>query len=107
MPFVLSLAAVPGIDIRFSNIPEWSGGFIPYARVEHPKYMIADDNVCWIGTSNWTRGGFFQSRNVSLFFYGKGIAAEAGAFFDGSWNSKYIEKVDLCGTYTPPKIGPG
>ncbi len=31
-PWLQSLAAVPGIEVKFSNIPEHSAGFIPYGR---------------------------------------------------------------------------
>jgi phosphatidylserine/phosphatidylglycerophosphate/cardiolipin synthase-like enzyme len=104
LPYVLSLAAVPGIDVRITTIPEWSGGFVPYARVEHAKYLVADDEVCWIGTSNWTRDGFHECRNLSLFFYGSGVAEEAARFFDGSWDSEYATDVDPCQTYPAPRI---
>ncbi len=106
LPYVLSLAAVPGIHVRITTIPEWSGGFVPYARVEHAKYLIADDQACWIGTSNWTRDGFHECRNLSVFFYGSGVAAQATSFFDGSWGSEYAADVDPCQTYSAPRITP-
>jgi phosphatidylserine/phosphatidylglycerophosphate/cardiolipin synthase-like enzyme len=104
-PHIQSLAAVPNIEIRFTNIPGWSGGFIPYARVEHPKYLVADGTACWIGTANWARSYFHRSRNVSLFVYGEAATADVVAFFEGSWNSPYAEVVTPCGTYDPPPIG--
>src|SRR5262249_39413562 len=33
-PDLRALAAVPGIEVRVSQVPEWSGGYIPFARVE-------------------------------------------------------------------------
>ena len=104
LPYVKSLAAVPGVTIRFTTIPAWSGGFIPYARVEHAKYLVADSDLCWIGTGNWTPGSFHESRNVSLFVDGTGVAARVIEYFEGSWGSEYAEPVDLCEAYGPPKI---
>jgi len=105
VPYVRSLAAVPGIEIRFTNLPEWSGGFVPFARVEHPKYVVVDGGRCWIGTGNWARSYFHGSRNVSLFVDGAAVAADAGRFFDTSWNSPWAEVVSPCGEYAPPRIG--
>src|SRR6185437_14636263 len=45
---VQSLARVPGIDVRFIDIPPWSGGFVPFARVSHAKYMIVDGARAWV-----------------------------------------------------------
>ncbi len=100
-----SLAACENIEIRFSNIPEWSGGFIPYARVEHAKYLVADTTACWLGTANWERSYFYNSRNVSLLLQGTGAARTVVDFFEQSWQSPYAEKVDPCRHYAPPRIG--
>jgi phosphatidylserine/phosphatidylglycerophosphate/cardiolipin synthase-like enzyme len=97
-----SLAAVDNINVKFSNIPEHSRGFIPYARVEHPKYMTVDGQRAWLGTSNWSRDYFYFSRNVSLFFHGAGAAAPLDRFFARGWNSPYSEIVDPSGHYEPP-----
>ena len=99
-----SLAAVRNIDLKFSNIPEHSRGFIPYARVEHPKYMTVDGQAAWVGTSNWSRDYFYSSRNVSLFFQGAGAATPLDRFFARGWNSPYSETVDPSGQYEPPVI---
>lgn len=104
LPYVRSLAATPGIEVRFSNLPQWSGGFIPYARVEHPKYAVADEARCWIGTSNWTRGGFHDSRNLSLFIEGGTVPATVARYFQRGWESPYVETADGCTAYRPPRI---
>jgi phosphatidylserine/phosphatidylglycerophosphate/cardiolipin synthase-like enzyme len=105
LPYIQSLAAVPNVEIRFTNIPEWSGGFIPYARVDHAKYLVADGSACWIGTANWAGSYFQRSRNISLFVRGEGVAADVLAFFNRSWSSSYAEEVDACAHYEPPRIG--
>lgn len=61
-----SLALLPNIEIRIVTIPEASTGFVPYSRVIHAKYMVADGTVLWIGTSNWAGGYFDYSRNMEL-----------------------------------------
>jgi phosphatidylserine/phosphatidylglycerophosphate/cardiolipin synthase-like enzyme len=105
VPFIQSLAAVPNLEARFCTIPAWSGGFIPYARVEHAKILIADDETCWVGTANWSQSYFHNSRNISLFLEGQAAASAAGAFFDKGWNSPFAEIVDPCAKYPPPRIG--
>ncbi len=103
LSWIKSLAAVYRIEIKFSNIPENSKGFIPYARVEHAKYLTVDGKSAWVGTSNWARDYFHNSRNISLFFHGEGAARPLNQFFAKSWNSQYTETVDLGADYIPPK----
>lgn len=105
LPHIQSLAAVPNLEISFTNLPPWSGGFVPYARVEHAKYLVADEDACWIGTANWSRNYFHGSRNISLFLTGAAVATDVIAFFEQSWHSSYAEIVDPCGRYEPPRIG--
>ncbi len=100
---IQSLAVLPGIEIRFTNIPAWTGGFVPFARVEHAKYVTCDGRALWLGTANGSRDYFHQSRNISLFLRGPGCTNEADAFFERSWNSSYAETVDPCGEYEPPR----
>jgi phosphatidylserine/phosphatidylglycerophosphate/cardiolipin synthase-like enzyme len=99
---IQSLAVLPNLEVRFTNIPAWSGGFVPFARVDHAKFVTADGCRLWLGTANGSRDYFEESRNVSLFLRGPGCTAAADAFFDRGWRSAYAEVVDPCGTYTPP-----
>ncbi len=101
--WIQSLAAVRNIEVKFSNIPEHSKGFIPFGRVEHPKYLTVDGQRAWVGTSNWSRDYFYASRNISLFFHGEGAAQPLNRFFARGWNSPYAEIVDPSGQYQPPK----
>ncbi len=103
LPWIKSLAVLPHVEIRFTNIPEYSGGFIPYARVEHAKFLTVDGNTLWIGTSNWSRGYFHESRNISLFFRGPGATRDPDRFFNLSWHGPYAETVDPAAEYAPPK----
>lgn len=99
---IQSLAVLGNIEVRFTNIPAWSGGFVPFARVSHAKFATADGRQLWLGTSNGSRDYFEESRNVSLFLRGEGCATTADAFFNRGWHSAYAETVDPCGAYAPP-----
>lgn len=81
------LAAVPGIEVRVSRVPEWSGGYIPFARVEHCKFMVADGEWLWLGTSNWEPSYFQSSRNLALTMHHRGLATRVQRVFDTSWNA--------------------
>ncbi|MFT5783806.1 MAG: phosphatidylserine/phosphatidylglycerophosphate/cardiolipin synthase-like enzyme, partial [Candidatus Krumholzibacteriia bacterium] len=103
LPWIKSLAVLPNLEVRFTNIPEHSAGFIPFARVEHAKYLTVDGQALWIGTSNWSRDYFHNSRNISLFFLGDGAPGVPDEFFNQSWHSEYAESVDPAAEYAPPR----
>jgi phosphatidylserine/phosphatidylglycerophosphate/cardiolipin synthase-like enzyme len=100
-----SLQSVPNIDVKLATIPEWSGGFIPYARVIHAKYMVVDGESAWLGTSNWERDYFYASRNVGLSVTGGRVPDQLQRFFMKTWSSPYTERVDPCAQYEAPRIG--
>lgn len=102
MASLQALDSIPGIEIKLSTVPEWSGGYIPFARVEHCKYAVADDERVWVGTSNWEPGYFFGSRNVALTLENPRLAAAAHAVFSRSWSSPTAEPLHP-GVY-PAKI---
>ncbi len=99
-----SLEPIPGIDIRLVTIPEWSGGFIPFARVTHAKYLVVDEERAWIGTSNWERGYFFDSRNAGLILEGKAAGERLADYFTRGWDSQYAKPVDACAHYEAPRV---
>ncbi len=88
-----SLTELPEIGIRMVSIPEHSGGHIPFARVVHAKYLVADREIAWLGTSNWERGYFFESRNAGLILQGEGCADRLEHFFRTTWSSPYVHDV--------------
>ncbi len=106
---IQSLQAARNITVKFINLPEWSGGFIPFARVVHAKYMIVDSAGFWLGTSNWSYDYFYRSRNVGLIV--AGLYAQRNPeliyaleeFFAKTWNSEYAETVDPSASYEPPR----
>lgn len=62
--YLKSLALVPNVQVRVVTLPVAAQGFIPYARVIHSKTMDIDDQVAWVGTSNWLGGYLDNSRNL-------------------------------------------
>lgn len=92
------LSQVPGVEVRISRVPDWSGGYVPYARVEHCKIAVADGRRAWVGTSNWEPGYFSNSRNLAFTFEHAGIAAQVRATFETSWNEPHALKL---GAETP------
>ncbi len=99
-----SLQCLPNMDVKLVTIPEWSGGFIPFARVVHAKYLVVDGRTAWLGTSNWERNYFYGSRNVGVIVDGGDIPLRLDAYFENGWSSPYAERVDPAAVYTAPRI---
>ena len=96
------LIQYPNFEIRYSSIPDYSGGFIPYARVEHCKFITAD-NVTWIGTSNMSYDYFYESRNVGLVVESDKFTERVRNIFYKSWESEYAHSVEANGEYVQRK----
>lgn len=101
---VQALARVKGVEARFLDVPAWSGGFVPFARVAHAKYLVVDGARAWVGTSNWEGDYFTKSRNVGLIVEGAAFAAALDRVFAGGFSGPYAEPVDPDRAYTPPKV---
>lgn len=72
---------------------------IPFARVNHAKYMVTD-RVVYIGTSNWSENYFTHTAGVGLVVNQTGSVVEKGQqtvqnqlqeIFQRDWNSDYSE----------------
>ncbi len=98
------LARLPNIEVKFAVIPPFRGGFIPYARVVHSKVMRIDDDICWVGTSNWGHDYFFKSRNVEVVLKRPDIARVLDEIFLSLWNGPYAQRLDPDKKYTAPRI---
>ncbi len=98
-----SLQVLPGIRVRYLEIPEASAGFIPFARVSHPKLLIVDRKAAWVGASNWQPGYFGRSRNVGLVTGFAENVAGLLRFFETAWESPYARDLELDRDYSPPK----
>jgi phosphatidylserine/phosphatidylglycerophosphate/cardiolipin synthase-like enzyme len=100
-----ALQRVPEVEVRLATVPQDPAGFVPYARVVHAKYVVVDGERAWIGTSNWERSYFYESRNAGLILEGTALAGTLEAFFRGGWTSDYAVPVDPDATYAAPRIG--
>lgn len=92
---IKDLSVVPNIEIKFSTIPEFSGGFIPYSRVEHCKYFISDYDVSWVSTANWEYGYFHDTRNATMIIKNEHVNSSLEEVFLRDWNGALTEKVDV------------
>ncbi|MEO5618329.1 MAG: phospholipase D-like domain-containing protein, partial [Candidatus Eisenbacteria bacterium] len=95
------LAKDSGVEVKLSTLPEWSGGYIPFARVEHNKYMVVDTLLTWVGTSNWEPGYFTASRNLALTTRHRGLAKQARTVFEISWTAPSAAPLDKSRKYEP------
>jgi len=101
--FLKDMSLVKNVQIKISTIPQYSGGYIPYARVEHCKYFISDNNTSFISTSNWEYDYFYESRNASVVIKNKTVNSELEDVFMRDWNGPYTETIDIDKEYKPPK----
>ena len=99
------LSGVPNIEVKFSAIPEWSGGYIPYARVEHCKYICVDGGSFWLGTSNAEKSYFYNTRNLGVIVHNTKLAQSMKNIFMKGWNGPYTESVRSDGEYKARKHG--
>lgn len=97
------LAAHANVEVRISRVPEWSGGYIPFARVEHCKYMTVDGEWLWVGTSNWEPSYFLTTRNVGFTVRNANLAAEGRRIFEADWNAP-TAAVWRADTKLPPRV---
>jgi phospholipase D3/4 len=100
---IKELSQVKNVKIKISSIPEYSDGFIPYSRVEHCKYFLADNNISFISTSNWEDNYFYKSRNASLTIKNKKVNSDLLKVFNADWIGPLTEPVDIDRDYKTPK----
>ncbi|KAM7418144.1 hypothetical protein PAMA_017675 [Pampus argenteus] len=98
------------IEVKVFTVPSTAEQMkIPFARVNHAKYMVTD-RVLYIGTSNWSESYFTQTAGVGLVVnqtgsvVGKGqqtLQNQAEELFIRDWGSSYAralpaDAVDVC-----------
>jgi phosphatidylserine/phosphatidylglycerophosphate/cardiolipin synthase-like enzyme len=105
IPYLKSLQVLPNIEVKHSTIPEYSKKYIPFGRVEHCKMMTVDNQLTWIGTSNWKKNYFHSSRNLGVIIDNKRINETIQGIFNKSWNSDYSKTVDINKNYKPKRYG--
>ncbi|GAA0913605.1 phospholipase D-like domain-containing protein [Rothia nasimurium] len=90
LAYLQSLALMPGVEVKYSSLPQASSGPIPYARVEHAKYALVDDESGFVGTGNWSWSYFESAVNASIFIHGP-LVRPLGRIFDADWNGPYVK----------------
>ncbi|XP_055015539.1 5'-3' exonuclease PLD3 [Boleophthalmus pectinirostris] len=96
------------IQVKVFTIPSTPDQMkIPYARVNHAKFMVTD-RVLYIGTSNWSEGYFTQTAGVGLVVNQTGsepgletLRTQADQIFLRDWTSQYstdltLDQTDAC-----------
>lgn len=101
--YLKSLAVLPNITVKFSTVPPAPQGFIPYARVEHCKYAVADSRRAFIGTGNWEWSYFNTTVDASVFISGTDAVGTLIKIFDRDWDGPYVTTLEPGGSYKAPK----
>ena len=101
--YLKSLAMTPHITIKVSHVPPAPSGYIPYARVEHCKYAVADNSNVYIGTGNWSASYFKDSVDASIFIHGTHPAHVLNRIFQNDWTGPYVTVLKPGQHYTAPK----
>jgi phosphatidylserine/phosphatidylglycerophosphate/cardiolipin synthase-like enzyme len=102
---IKALAKTDNISIKISSLPQKSTGFIPFARVEHCKYLTADGEFSFVTTSNWGPGYFLTTRGAAVIINGAAGASVLEDIFSKTWNGPYVQPVDPLKDYQPVKKG--
>jgi phosphatidylserine/phosphatidylglycerophosphate/cardiolipin synthase-like enzyme len=97
------LQQVKGVEVRINSIPDFSGGYIPYSRVDHSKYMVVDGRIGWIGTSNWDKSYFTTLRSAEVCFNDRNVVDQLAAIFDKGWHGPYATPLVPDREYEPRK----
>ncbi|MBI3194216.1 MAG: hypothetical protein HYZ34_07095 [Ignavibacteriae bacterium] len=99
------LSTTPNIELKYMVIPEWSGGYISFARVVHCKFILVDGKEFWLGTSNCEKSYFYTSRNLGIIISNTRLGKQLNEIFYKSWNSSYAERITHEGKYEPREHG--
>ncbi len=97
------LSTVANIEVKFSVIPEWSGGYVSFARVGHCKFIVVDGKRFWLGSSNAEKSYFYTSRNLGVVVESPTFARRLEEIFRKSWDGPYAEPIRVDATYKPRK----
>ena len=102
--YIKSLSVTPNIEVKMIIIPRLKEKFLSFARVCHAKYMVADGENIWIGSSNWQPGYFTSSRNVGAAISGRKIGKDIKRIFLDYWTSEYASGIDPAREYEKPQV---
>ncbi|XP_013784651.1 phospholipase D3-like isoform X2 [Limulus polyphemus] len=104
--FIQSLAALNSndfqIEVKLFIVPTYTEAQakIPYARVNHNKYMVTD-NSAYIGTSNWSEDYFINTGGIGFILNqsqndtasSQPITDQLTAVFERDWFSEYAHSL--------------
>ncbi|XP_031342086.1 phospholipase D3-like isoform X2 [Photinus pyralis] len=86
------------VEVRYFVVPATpSQAKIPFARVNHNKYMVTD-NTAYIGTSNWSGDYFIDTAGIGFVVHDPifnrndshiTVRSQLQAVFERDWNSNY------------------
>ena len=70
---------------------------IPYARVNHNKYMVTE-SVGYVGTSNWSGDYFLSTGGIGYVVNetstsGSSVRKQLQNIFERDWNSEYAKPI--------------
>ncbi len=99
------LSQVPNVEVHMVTIPRAKEGKIPFARVNHSKILEIDDQVAWVGTSNWSGGYLDKLRNLEIVVKNEKLATRLAALHEQLWSSEYAAKLDPAKEYPKPDKG--
>ncbi|MEI7481015.1 MAG: phospholipase D-like domain-containing protein [Elusimicrobiota bacterium] len=102
---IKSLSQAKNVSVKISSFPPYSGGFIPFARVDHSKYLVFDGEKAMLSTSNWSPDYFTDTRGAALIVEGAAGASVLEDIFQRSWTGPYVSPVDPNLDYKPVKKG--
>lgn len=103
--FLKSLSKVQNIEVKYTSIPDFAGGYVSFGRVEHCKYLVVDGQHCWIGTANWEKGYFYTLRNLGVVVHNAKISTLMERIFMKSWDGPYSKAIVADGQYESRKHG--
>uniref|UniRef100_A0A8C9RWX1 Phospholipase D family member 4 n=1 Tax=Scleropages formosus TaxID=113540 RepID=A0A8C9RWX1_SCLFO len=107
LPFLKSLNDLQypseniSIEVRLYIVPVVNQSSIPYARVNHNKYMVTD-KVAYIGTSNWSADYFNTTAGIGLVVsqdstspasMSRTLREQMRVVFERDWNSQFAVKL--------------
>ncbi|XP_068423183.1 5'-3' exonuclease PLD3-like isoform X2 [Clinocottus analis] len=100
------------IDVKMFTVPSTAEQMkIPFARVNHAKYMVTD-RVVYIGTSNWSENYFTHTAGAGVVVNQTGsvikggqetLQSQAEELFLRDWTSDYASRLSLDGVDVCPR----
>lgn len=102
---IKALSRAANVSVKISSFPPDLRGFIPFARVDHSKYLVFDGTRALLSTSNWAPDYFMNTRGAALIMEGAAAASALEDIFERSWNGPYVNPVDPDLNYKPVKKG--